>query len=107
MCILMGKSLECFRTAVFHSIIFYAKNAKIDCIGEKKILCSFLIDLKCRWLESCLAKLEKHKTLALLLMVDFLRVFKIIHILELVLRVRPLPQFLRWYKTVTILQTDK
>ena len=38
----------------------------------------FLIDLKCRWLQSGLADLEKHQTLAFLFMVDFLRIFKII-----------------------------
>ena len=35
------------------------------------ILSAFLIDLKCMWLQSGLAELEKHKTLAFLLMVDF------------------------------------
>ena len=43
------------------------------------ILSAFLIDLKCRWLQSGLADLEKHQTLAFLLMVDFLRIFKITH----------------------------
>ena len=43
------------------------------------ILCAFLIDLKRRWLQSGLAEFEKHKTLASLLMVDFLRIFKITH----------------------------
>ena len=46
------------------------------------ILSAFLIDLKCRWLQSVLADLEKHKTLAFLLMVDFLRIFKITHFLR-------------------------
>ena len=40
------------------------------------ILSAFLIDLKCRWLQSGLADLKKHKTLAILLMVDFLRILK-------------------------------
>ena len=35
---------------------------------------AFLIDLKCRWLQSGLVEFEKHKTLAFLLMVDFLRI---------------------------------
>ena len=35
------------------------------------ILSAFLIDFKCRWLQSGLADLEKHQTLAFLLMVDF------------------------------------
>ena len=46
------------------------------------ILSAFLIDLKCRWLQSGLADLEKHQTLAFLLMVDFLLIFKIIHFLR-------------------------
>ena len=43
----------------------------------------FLIDLKCRWLQSGLADLEKHQTLAFLLIVDFLRIFKITHFLRI------------------------
>ena len=43
------------------------------------ILSAFQIDLKCRWLQASLADLEKHQTLAFLLMVDFLRIFKILH----------------------------
>ena len=43
---------------------------------------AFLIDLKCRCLQSGQAELEKHKTLAFLLMVDFLRIFKITHFLK-------------------------
>ena len=42
-------------------------------------LSAFLIDLKCRWLHGGLADLEKHQTLAVLLMVDFLHIFKITH----------------------------
>ena len=41
------------------------------------ILRAFLIDLKCRCLHSGLANLEKHKILPFLLIVDFLRTFKI------------------------------
>ena len=46
------------------------------------ILRAFLIDLKCRWLQSGLADLEKHKILPFLLMVDFLHTFKITHFLR-------------------------
>ena len=46
------------------------------------ILRAFLIDLKCRWLQSGLAELEKHKILPFLLMVDFLHIFKITHFLR-------------------------
>ena len=47
------------------------------------ILGAFLIDLKCRWLQSGLADLEKHKILPFLLMVDFLRTFKIPHFFKI------------------------
>ena len=43
------------------------------------ILREFFIYLKCRWLQSGLADLEKRKILPFLLMVDFLRTFKITH----------------------------
>ena len=38
---------------------------------RKMILSAFLIDLKCRLLQSGLTDLEKHKTFAFLLMIDF------------------------------------
>ena len=40
---------------------------------------ALLFDLKCRWLQSGVAYLEKHQTLAFLLMVDCLGIFKIAH----------------------------
>ena len=40
------------------------------------ILSAFLIDLKFRWLQSGLANLEKHQTLAFLLMVYFYAILK-------------------------------
>ena len=40
------------------------------------ILGAFLIDLKCRWLQSGLADLEKHKQIQFLLMVDFYALLK-------------------------------
>ena len=46
------------------------------------ILSIFLIDLKCRWLQSGLADLEKHQTLAILIMVKSLRIFKITRFLR-------------------------
>ena len=79
MCIVMGNSLAVFRDCCFSCHRFFVKNAKIDCFGEKIILTAFLIDVKCRWLQSGLADLEKHQTLAFLLMVDFLRIIKITH----------------------------
>ena len=77
MCILMGKSLAVFRD----SIVFRSKMQKIDCLGEKKSS-AFLSILKCRWLQSGVADLEKQQTLAFLLMVDFLRIFEITHFLR-------------------------
>ena len=47
------------------------------------LLNAFLIDLKCMWLQSGLADLEKHQTLAFLLIVDFLRICKITHFLKI------------------------
>ena len=46
------------------------------------VLSAFLIDLKCWWLQSGLIDMEKQQTLAFLLMVDFLRIFKITHLLR-------------------------
>ena len=40
------------------------------------ILSAFLVDLKCRWLQSGLADLEKHKILPFSLMVDFYELLK-------------------------------
>ena len=50
---------------------------KIDFFGEKMIWIAFLIDLKCRWLQSGLANSEKHKTVAFLLMVEFFEFLKL------------------------------
>ena len=47
------------------------------------ILSAFLIGLKCRWLQSGVADLEKHHTLAFLLMVDFLSIFKVLTFYEI------------------------
>ena len=38
---------------------------------EKHQTLAFLIDLKCRWLQTGLVHMEKHQTLAFLLIVDF------------------------------------
>ena len=55
---------------------------QIDCFSEKMILSAFWIKLKCRWLQFGLADLEKHQTLAFLLMADCLRIFEITHFLR-------------------------
>ena len=67
----MGKSLAVFRAAVFHSIVLRLKMQKSTFLKRKNILSAFLIDLKCRWLQSGLTDSEKHQTLAFLLMVEF------------------------------------
>ena len=46
------------------------------------ILSAFLIDLKCMWLQSGLADLEKHQTHSFLFIVDFLHILKITHFLR-------------------------
>ena len=74
--ILIGKKIAVFRDSCFSLHSFKVENAKIDCFGEKMILSAFLIELRCRWLQSGLADLEKHQTLAFLLMVVFLSILK-------------------------------
>ena len=54
---------------------------KSTVLAKNDFECIFF-DSKCRWLQSGLADLEKHQTLAFLLMVDFLRIFKITHVLR-------------------------
>ena len=55
-------------------------------LEKKKILSAFVIDLKCRWLQSGQADLEKHQTHAFLLMVYFLRIVKITQFLRFLKR---------------------
>ena len=52
---------------------------KKSTVSEKIILSAILISLKCM---SGLANLEKHQTYAFLLIVDFLRIFKLTHFFE-------------------------
>ena len=70
MCILMGKSLAVFRDSCFSFIVFRLKMQKWTILDKNYFEC-ILIDLKCRWLQSGLVDMEKHQTLAFLLMVDF------------------------------------
>ena len=80
MCAFFGvKIKQRFGTVVFHSIFFLGEKCKNRLSWRKMILRAFLIDLKCWWLSSGLTDFEKHQTPALLLMVDFLRIFKITH----------------------------
>ena len=70
------KVKQYFGTAVFHSIVFWLKMQKSTVLEKKIILSGVLIDLKCMWLQYGLADLEKHQTLAVLLIVNFSRIFK-------------------------------
>ena len=56
---------------------------KTTVLETKNDLSAFWIDFKCRWLQSGLADSEKHQTLAFLLMVGFLRIFKITNFLKI------------------------
>ena len=56
----MGKSLEVFGTAVFHSIVFRLKMQK-STVFEKNDFECILIDLKCRWLQPGPADMEKYQ----------------------------------------------
>ena len=82
MCISIGKSLVVFRGSCFSLHSFKVKNAKIDFFGEKKyfecIFDRFEVQVVTVWS----SRLEKHQTLAFLLMVEFLRIFKITHFLR-------------------------
>ena len=73
MCILMGKTLAVFQDCCFALHSFKIKNGekKSTVLEKKMILSAFLIELKCRWLQSGLADLEKYQTLAFLLMEVF------------------------------------
>ena len=82
MCILMGKNIAVFRDSCFYAIVFRLKIQKSYAFEKKMILSAFWIKLKCRWLQSGLADLEKHQTLAFLLMADFFSIFEITHFLR-------------------------
>ena len=70
------KVKQYFGTAVFHTIMFQLKMQKSTVLEKKMILSGVLIDLKCRWLQYGLAGLEKHQTLARVLIVYFYAFFK-------------------------------
>ena len=67
----MVKNLAVFLGQLFSLHSFCVKMQKSTVFEKKMILRAFLISLKCRWLQSGLADLEKHKILPFLLMVDF------------------------------------
>ena len=58
---------------------FWVENAKIDCFCEKNDFEGIFDRFEVQVVQSGLADLEKHKILPFLLMVDFLRTFKITH----------------------------
>ena len=63
-------------------MFFRLKLQKSTVLEKKMFLSAFLIDFKCRWLQSGLSDLEKPQTLACLLMVKFVRIFRITHFLR-------------------------
>ena len=58
---------------------FFSKNAKIDSLKTKMVLRVVFIQLTLRWLQTGLSDLKKHQTIEMLLMVDFVRIFKMLH----------------------------
>ena len=67
MCILMGKRLAAFLNSFLLLQVFGVTNAKIDFFKKNGFESSFT-----NWS----VRFEKHKTLEILLLVDFLRIFK-------------------------------
>ena len=57
-------------------MVFGFKNAKINVLKKIRVLGEGVIELKCRWLQTGLADLQKHQILEILLMTDFLRIFR-------------------------------
>ena len=74
MCILLGKNSAVFRDSCFSLHFLGVKNAKIDCCGENDFECIFD-----RFEVLVVIIWSSRLTSALLLMVDFLRIFKITH----------------------------
>ena len=73
----MGKHLAVFLTVFFYFKVFGVRNAKNDFIKKKMVWrVVFFIKLTFRWLQIGLSNLKKHQTIEILLMVDFLRIFK-------------------------------
>ena len=59
--------------------VFLVKSAKIDFFNEKMVLRVVFIKLTFRWLQTGLSDLKNTKIIEILLMVDFLRIFEILH----------------------------
>ena len=78
MCILMGKSLQLF----FHSIVLRFKMQNSTVLEKNDFECIFdLFDVQVVTVWS--SRLRRTPTLEFLLMVDFLRIFKITHFVKL------------------------
>ena len=79
MCILMGKRLAMFLSSFLVLQSFLFKNAKIDLFKKKMVLRVISIKLTFRWLQTGLSDLKQHETIEILLMVDFVHIFKMLH----------------------------
>ena len=79
MCILMGKRLAVFLNSFLLLQSFWVKNANIDLFKEKMVLRVVLKKDDVYVVTNRSVRLEKHQTIEILLMVDFLRIFKMLH----------------------------
>ena len=69
-----------FSGVFFHLTVFGFKNEKNQHFEENKGFGALFIKFNYRWLQTGLADLKKHQTLEIVLMTDFLRFFKTLHI---------------------------
>ena len=76
MCIVIDLSLAVFWKSYLSLHDFWFKKAKINFLKKLSVLCAVFIEFKYRWLQTCLVDLKKHQTLNILLMTDFLCIFK-------------------------------
>ena len=75
MCILMGKRLAVFLNSFLLLQFFWLKMQKSTFL----VLRVVFIKLTFRWITNWSVRLEKHQTIEILPMVDFLRIFKMLH----------------------------
>ena len=71
----MGKRLAVFMNSFLLLQVFWVKNAKIGFFKNNSFKSSYFF-IKLTILS---VRLEKHQTIEILLIVDFLRIFKILH----------------------------
>ena len=74
-----GQTFSVFLTVFFYVIFWGVKNAKNDFFKKKMILRVDFIKYTFRWLQTSLSDLKKHQTLEILLIVNFLRILKMMH----------------------------